>query len=91
MASILTGCNLVHRMDIEQGNVLTPDRINRLHVGMSKAQVKEIMGTPMVTNTFSDDRMEYVYTFKPGNGCMCEKYLLLFFNQNGVLTHFQGK
>src|SRR5204863_6571783 len=68
MVFTLSSCSLfrVHKMDIEQGNVMTPDMVAQLHPGMSESQVKSIMGTPMLTNTFSGGRIDYVYSFKPG-------------------------
>ncbi|MEO8400936.1 MAG: outer membrane protein assembly factor BamE [Gammaproteobacteria bacterium] len=76
----LTGC--VHKMDIEQGNIITPEMVSSLHTGMTKEEVKEIMGTPMLLNTFDDDRVSYVYTFKPGHGTQTEKMVTLIFRGN---------
>ncbi len=87
LVSLLTSCSWVHRMDIEQGNIITPDMLCRLHVGMTKTQVKDLMGTPMVMNTFTNNHEEYVYTFKPGGKQTCEKYVLLQFDRGGRLRH----
>jgi outer membrane protein assembly factor BamE len=87
----LTSCALlpVHKMDIEQGNVLTPNMVSQIHTGMSQDQVKEILGTPVLLNTFSDNRVDYVYTYKPGYGKMQEQYITLIF-QNGRLKTING-
>jgi len=84
----LSACTWVHRIDIEQGNIFNPAMINRLHRGMTFTQVKDIMGTPIVMNTFSEDRLDYVYTYKPGNGVMTEKYVTLFFKK-GILVEIK--
>ena len=81
---LLAGCAFVHKMDIEQGNVFTPEMVRQLHPGMSLAQVKNIMGSPQLLNTFSDDRVTYVYTMQPGGQPITEKYVSLTF-QHGVL------
>lgn len=81
---ILCGCIRVHKMDVEQGNIITPEMISQLHIGMSEEHTEEIMGTPMVVNTFNDNRKEYVYTYKPGYGELQEKMVILTF-RNGVL------
>jgi outer membrane protein assembly factor BamE len=85
---LITACSIipVHKMDIQQGNVITPEMTHRLHTGMSESQVKEVMGTPMVLNTFNDNRIDYVYTFKPGGKKMTEKKITLMF-RNGILQN----
>ncbi len=83
----LTGC--VRKISIEQGNVMTPEMSNQLHIGMNEEEVKNVMGSPMLLNTFNDNRIDYVYTFKPGNGTMTEKKMILSF-KNGVLTNISG-
>lgn len=77
----LSGCSYlhVHRMDIEQGNLLTPEMMHKIHPGMTEAEVKEIIGTPVLANVFDKNRIDYVYTFKPGNEDMTEKYVTLIF------------
>lgn len=87
---MLTSCSIfrVHKMDIEQGNVISDDAVSQLHRGMSENQVKDIMGTPMLTNTFTPNRISYTYTFKPGYGELNEKMLILTF-RNGRLQTIQ--
>ena len=79
--SYLSGCSLIHihKMDVEQGNIITPQMTSQLHLGMSEAQVKNILGTPLLMNTFTPAQMNYVYTFKPGYGALQEKHLTLIF------------
>ena len=60
----LTSCSLVTKPQIIQGNVLLPDSIKRLHVGMTPPEVVDVMGTPVLNNIFSPDRIEYVYTYQ---------------------------
>lgn len=76
-------------MDIEQGNIITTDMIHQLHRGMTYAEVRELMGTPVLLNTFNDERANYVYTFKPGNGRMSESYITLTFIKN-ILVDIRG-
>lgn len=79
LSLFLSSCCLVHRMDIEQGNIITQDMLNQLHRGMSRAQVVALMGSPVTQNTFNDNRVDYIYTFKPGCGQMTASYLILTF------------
>jgi outer membrane protein assembly factor BamE len=91
LALALPGCSYfhVHHMDIEQGNVITPEMVSRVHVGMSMEEVKEIMGSPVLINVFDPNRKDYVYTYKPGNGDFTEKYITFIFN-NGRVSSIKG-
>lgn len=84
----LSGCAFVHKMDVEQGNIYTQEMVSRLHPGMTMSQVKGIMGTPQLLNTFDDNRVTYVYTFQPGGRPISEKYVDLTFH-NGVLKNIE--
>ena len=84
----LSGCSYlhVHRMNIEQGNIITDEMVSKIHPGMTETQVKEIMGEPVLANVFDKNRTDYVYTFKPGNGTMTEKYFTLIFRGGKLVT-----
>lgn len=88
----LSGCSIfqVHKMNIEQGNIVEPAMVNRLHLGMTESDVKNIMGSPILLNTFADNRIDYVYTFKSGDGSkQTEKYVTLIF-RNHRLNKIDG-
>lgn len=77
---LLTGC--VHKMNVEQGNVIESENFNKLHTGMSKEQVQNLLGTPVLINTFRNNQVDYVYTNKPGYGKGVEKNFVLVFQGN---------
>jgi outer membrane protein assembly factor BamE len=54
----------VYKLDINQGNYLSQDMVERLRVGQTKQQVRTILGTPLVTSAFRDSRWDYVYEFQ---------------------------
>jgi outer membrane protein assembly factor BamE len=63
---VLGACSLgrfpwVHRIDIPQGNIVTQSMVNRLKPGMTEAQVRFILGTPLLVDPFRPDRWDYVY------------------------------
>jgi len=60
----LTGC--VHRIDIQQGNFLDTEDIDRVSVGMTRLQVRALLGTPMVADPFVNSRWDYIYYMKRG-------------------------
>ena len=53
-----------YRMDIVQGNVVTQEQAALIKPGMSRAQVRDILGSPMLTDVFHADRWDYVFTIK---------------------------
>lgn len=87
MVFALTSCAFfhVHKMDIEQGNVLTPEMISHVHKGMSKQQVQNILGEPILANVFNPNHMDYVYMFKPGYGQETIKYVTFQFRGNTLV------
>ena len=54
----------VYKLDINQGNYLSQDMVDRLRVGQTKQQVRTVLGTPLVTSTFRDSRWDYIYEFQ---------------------------
>lgn len=60
----LAGC--VHRINIQQGNFLDTEDIDRVAVGMTRVQVRALLGTPMVADPFVSNRWDYVYYLKLG-------------------------
>jgi outer membrane protein assembly factor BamE len=58
------GC--VYRMAIQQGNFLEPRLVDKLEIGMTRSQVRYLLGTPMVPATFDAERWDYVYYLKKG-------------------------
>ena len=60
----LSGC--VYRMDIQQGNYLEGKTVGQLKVGMTRSQVRYLLGTPMVEDVFNKDRWDYIYYYKRG-------------------------
>ena len=53
----------VYKIDINQGNYLSQDMVDKLKVGMTKPQVRTVLGTPLVNSAFRDNRWDYVYEF----------------------------
>lgn len=62
--AVLGAC--VHRIDIQQGNFLDKEDYDRISVGMTRVQVRALLGTPMVADPFQGSRWDYVYYMKKG-------------------------
>ena len=63
-AALAGGC--IYRINIQQGNLLDADLIEQVEVGMTRLQVRFLLGTPLVSNPFDKDRWDYYYYFKVG-------------------------
>ena len=83
-ASVLTtGC--VYRIDIQQGNFLEDKDIDRVAVGMTRVQVRSLLGTPMVADPFENSRWDYVYYLKQGRLKKPEqRHFIVFFEGDKV-------
>lgn len=63
----LTACSSwVYRIDIPQGNYLEQKNIDKLQIEMTKEQVKFVLGSPVVVDSFDNDTWNYVYRLKSG-------------------------
>ena len=89
--SLLGGCGWprVHKVVVQQGNVITQEMIDKLKPGMTRTQVAYIMGEPVVRNTFNDSRWDYVYSLENPGQYEVNSTVSLFF-ENERLSHFVG-
>lgn len=71
----LAGC--VYRVDVQQGNLLDEEDIDAVQPGMTRSQVRFLLGTPMVEDSFHHDRWDYVYYFRRGDSGREEKRWLI--------------
>ncbi|NNM01769.1 MAG: outer membrane protein assembly factor BamE [Gammaproteobacteria bacterium] len=81
---------IVHRIDVQQGNVVTQEMLGQLVPGMEKRQVLYVMGSPMIQDTFHDTRWDYLYTFKEGRGRPERRLITLYFDDKDLLDRVEG-
>ena len=88
----LAGCSVpgVYKVDVQQGNVITQDMIDQLRPGMTTQQVRFIMGTPLISDTFNPRRWDYLYSLEPGRQQRRQERISLLFNEEGRLSGLQG-
>lgn len=79
----------VHKISVQQGSKITQDMVDKLRPGMTKAQVNYVLGTPLIADTFDQDRWDFHYILKRGDGSEVKEYLSVFFI-DGLLDHFEG-
>lgn len=76
----------VHKIDVQQGNALDQEMIEKIELGMNKEQVHYVLGSPLITDSFHPDRWDYIYLFTPGYGEQVRKQLTLTFDRNEVIN-----
>lgn len=84
---ILTGCSQsrwLYRVNVQQGNIITAELVHKLHVGMPKEAVSDLLGPPLLVDTFNDNRWTYIYTLKPGKGKYIDRHVVIYFCNNRV-------
>lgn len=64
LLSLVCGC--VYQAPLSQGNLLDQEDIDQLEVGMTRGQVRFLLGTPMIDDPFHENRWDYVYFLRVG-------------------------
>ena len=80
---------LLYKIDIQQGNVINQEMLNKLEPGMDKKRVKFIMGTPVIVDPFHNERWEYIYSFQEGGKVREQRHITLHFEDN-KLAYISG-
>lgn len=95
--SLLAGCSFdsivgvvdPYRIDVRQGNYVDQDMVSQLKRGMTREQVRFVLGSPLVVDMFRRDRWDYVYRYKPGSGEAEQRVISVFFVDD-LLDHVTG-
>ena len=69
-----------YRIDVRQGNFVTQEMVAQLRPGMTRDQVRFVLGTPLVADIFHAERWDYVYRFQPGKGAVQQRRLTVYFD-----------
>ena len=85
----IAGSITPYRVEVVQGNFVSREQVEALKPGMSRQQVREILGTPLVTSLFHSDRWDYVFTLKRQGVEPQQRKLAVFF-RGEVLARFEG-
>lgn len=92
--TMLSGCSLVerlvYRIDINQGNYVEQPAVDRLRVGMTKDQVRFVLGSPMLVETGYPNTWYYIYHHTPGHEATEQKNLIVHFNNSNQLNNIEG-
>ena len=97
LLAVLSGCSSVprivneYKIDIQQGNLLTQDMVSQLKPGLTKDQVRFVLGTPMLMDMFHANRWDYVYRFQKGGASEAEmRKFSVFFDEKDRLFRVIG-
>ncbi|MCY3770038.1 MAG: outer membrane protein assembly factor BamE [Gammaproteobacteria bacterium] len=75
---LLSGC--VYKMDIQQGNEITPEMVAQLEIGMTKREVTRVAGTPLIADPFHNNRWDYYHSILDGKtGKVASQKISLWF------------
>jgi len=85
IASLLLASGCVYRASISQGNLIDQDDLDQVEVGMTRNQVRFLLGTPMVDDPFHASRWDYVYFLKIGrNDATFKRWVSIIFKDDLV-------
>jgi outer membrane protein assembly factor BamE len=79
----------VYKLDINQGNFLSQDMVDKLKEGQTKQQVRVVLGTPLLTSIFRDDRWDYPYQFQRNGRVQVQRLFTVYF-KNDTLVRWEG-
>jgi outer membrane protein assembly factor BamE len=90
---LLAGCKQVpmlpsltaYKMDIQQGNFVTQEMAAKLRPGMTRSQVRFLLGTPLVVDPFRTDRWDYVYVFQRQGNVVEQRRIVVVFQEDKLL------
>ncbi|WP_019936482.1 outer membrane protein assembly factor BamE [Bordetella sp. FB-8] len=94
LALALAGCSsdkwgFPYRHSVQQGNWVTQEQVAQLKPGMTRNQVRFVLGSPTLTDVLHADRWDYIYYYRTGSGVSQERKFTVWF-KNDVLDHWEG-
>ena len=75
----------VYKINVEQGNIVTQEMVDQLKPGMNRRQVRFILGTPLVEDTFNQNRWDYLYVKRNGQKVLSESRLTVEFEGDALV------
>jgi outer membrane protein assembly factor BamE len=89
VALLLAGCSLVpplpYKIEVQQGNVITQEMVDKLKPGMTRSQVRFVLGSPMISDAFHDNRWDYIYRVEQEGKLVEQRKLVVFFEDDKLV------
>ncbi len=92
MATLLSGCNKMpgqHRVDVRQGNYLDERRVEQLQIGMTKNDVRLLIGSTLVNDPYRPEIWHYVYSHQDADGRTKDYKRLVLTFTNQLLSNIE--
>jgi len=85
---LIFSCSLprVYEVVVSQGNLIDEDMMEKLEVGMTESQVKYVLGSPLITDTFAPNRWDYYTSVTQGDKKFTEKKITLYFEDKKLVS-----
>lgn len=87
---MLASCSAPYKMDIRQGNMVTPEMREKLKIGMTRPQVRFVLGSPTISDAFHGNRWDYVYRLEHGGKAVEKQNLTLYFEGDSLVRIDDG-
>tara|TARA_Y100001970_G_scaffold261651_1_gene345014 strand:- start:1145 stop:1477 length:333 start_codon:yes stop_codon:yes gene_type:complete len=89
---LLSNCSIprIFQVVISQGNLVDQEMLDKLEIGMTESQVKFVMGTPLISDTFYPDRWDYFTSVTQGDNTYTNQKITLYFEDNKLVS-WEGK
>lgn len=84
LSTVLCGC--VYHPPVQQGNILSRAKVSMIHNGMSPQEVTAQLGSPVLQNMYSDNRLTYIYTNQTNRSDFSAKRVIIQFQNNQVVN-----
>lgn len=85
LAASVCGCNLIYKLPTRQGNVIEQAEIDKLKLGMTRDQVRFVLGTPMAANSMQPNRWDYLGYYKNPRGKTFSRTVSLYFDGDALV------
>jgi outer membrane protein assembly factor BamE len=79
----------VYRVDVQQGNLLEEHDIDAVQIGMTRSQIRFLLGTPVIEDSFHHDRWDYIYFFRQGRSRIADRRWVIVFFADDRVTEIQ--
>ena len=85
---LLSSCSIprIFQVVISQGNLVDQEMLDKLEIGMTESQVKFVMGTPLISDTFYPNRWDYFTSVTQGENSYTNQKITLYFNDNKLVS-----
>lgn len=93
LALLVAGCQYVptipfigpHKIDIQQGNYVTQEMVDKLKPGVTRSQVRFALGTPLIADPFHPDRWDYIYVYQTKGRLFAKRRIVVVFKDDALV------